>query len=77
MNAQYRLPAIEIRTCTRRIWTLIPTLILAAFSQIALAQNDAELITLLQDGSHVGLMRHSTAPGSDDPPDFRIGDCST
>ncbi|HEY5624298.1 MAG TPA: histidine phosphatase family protein [Gammaproteobacteria bacterium] len=41
------------------------------------AQDQAELLALLQDGSHVGLMRHSTAPGSDDPPNFRLGDCST
>ncbi|MGI9259073.1 MAG: histidine phosphatase family protein, partial [Gammaproteobacteria bacterium] len=61
----------------QRIRALTPILILASFSQVAFAQSDAELIALLQDGSHVGIMRHSTAPGSDDPPDFRIGDCST
>lgn len=77
MNAQSRQPAIEIRTFAQRIWALTQISILVTFSQAAFAQSDAELIALLQDGSHVGLMRHSTAPGSDDPPEFRIGDCST
>ena len=77
MKLQYGLPAIEIGTSPRRILALIQVLLLATFSQVASAQSDAELIALLQDGSHIGLMRHSTAPGSDDPPDFRLGDCST
>ena len=40
------------------------------------AQEDA-LFEALRAGGHMGLMRHSTAPGSDDPPGFRLGDCST
>ncbi|MFL2545986.1 MAG: histidine phosphatase family protein [Candidatus Rariloculaceae bacterium] len=46
------------------------------FAQGASAQ-DAELLALLSSGDHFGFMRHSTAPGSDDPPNFRIGDCAT
>lgn len=38
---------------------------------------DAELLEALRSGGHVGIMRHSTAPGSDDPPRFRLGDCDT
>ena len=38
---------------------------------------DAELLEALRSGGHIGLMRHSTAPGSDDPPRFRLGDCET
>ncbi len=38
---------------------------------------DAELLEALRSGGYVGLMRHSTAPGSDDPPRFRLGDCET
>jgi len=44
--------------------------------QIVQAQ-DAELFEALRSGGHVGLMRHSTAPGSDDPPRFRLGECET
>lgn len=32
----------------------------------------------LQQGGHVVVMRHaSTVPGTGDPPDFRLGDCTT
>ncbi len=68
---------IDIGLRCPRILAACQISLLIAFNQAAVAQSDAELITLLQDGSHVGLMRHSTAPGSDDPPNFRLGDCST
>lgn len=29
------------------------------------------------DGGHVILLRHALAPGTGDPPDFELGDCST
>lgn len=32
---------------------------------------------LLKQGGHVALIRHADAPGTGDPPDFRIDDCST
>ncbi|HYN39492.1 MAG TPA: histidine phosphatase family protein [Rhodospirillales bacterium] len=31
----------------------------------------------LQSGGHVALMRHATAPGTGDPPGFRLDDCTT
>lgn len=31
----------------------------------------------LAQGGHVAMMRHADAPGTGDPADFRIGDCST
>lgn len=53
-------------------------LMICGLTAAAQAQTDgADLLARLQDGNHIGLMRHSTAPGSDDPPNFRIGDCST
>ena len=39
--------------------------------------DDADLIAALQSGGHLALMRHATAPGSNDPAEFRIGECST
>ena len=56
------------------------TLMICGLAALAPAQaqtDDADLLLRLQDGNHIGLMRNSTAPGSDDPPNFRIGDCST
>lgn len=43
----------------------------------ALAAQDGGLYAALRDGGHVALMRHATAPGFDDPPGFRLGDCAT
>jgi phosphohistidine phosphatase SixA len=39
------------------------------------AQDD--LLGALRTAGHFGLMRHSTAPGTDAPPNFRLGDCAT
>jgi len=39
--------------------------------------DDADLVAALQSGEHIVLMRHAIAPGSGDPPNLRIGDCST
>ena len=39
--------------------------------------DDRELVDALRSGGHIALMRHAIAPGSDDPPDFRLGACST
>lgn len=47
------------------------------FAAVGASADDADLIAALQSGGHIALMRHSTAPGSGDPPNFRIGDCST
>ncbi len=39
--------------------------------------NQDEMIERLQTGSHILMVRHALAPGSGDPKDFRIGECST
>jgi hypothetical protein len=36
-----------------------------------------DFIAALRTPGHIGLMRHSTAPGSNDPPNFTLGECST
>lgn len=38
---------------------------------------DASLPALLRQGGGVLVMRHALAPGTFDPPGFRVGDCST
>jgi phosphohistidine phosphatase SixA len=40
-------------------------------------QSEPELWRAINTTGHIALMRHSTAPGSDDPPNFTLGDCST
>ena len=55
----------------------LAALCVALMASTPLWAQEAELLTALQSPGHLGLMRHSTAPGSDDPPNFRLGDCST
>ena len=44
----------------------------------AKAQADAdEAMRRLTGGEHVLMVRHALAPGSGDPPGFRLGDCAT
>ena len=45
-------------------------------STAARAENDAAWAAL-RSGNHLALMRHALAPGSYDPPGFRLADCST
>ncbi|MEJ8574100.1 histidine phosphatase family protein [Microbaculum marinum] len=39
--------------------------------------SEQELWAALRGGGHVVLMRHANAPGTGDPEEFRIDDCST
>jgi phosphohistidine phosphatase SixA len=41
------------------------------------AAEPGALWAALAKGGHVAMMRHADAPGIDDPPGFRIGDCAT
>lgn len=41
----------------------------------AVAQEN--LYRALAAGGHVAIMRHALAPGTGDPPNFRLGDCAT
>jgi phosphohistidine phosphatase SixA len=36
-----------------------------------------EMIERMKAGGHILMIRHALAPGTGDPADFRIGDCST
>lgn len=44
---------------------------------IAPASADDALWQRLRDGGAAALMRHATAPGTGDPANFELGDCST
>lgn len=39
--------------------------------------NDSKIWEALRAGGHVVLLRHAIAPGTGDPTEFTIGDCST
>ncbi len=67
------LPAPGARITTRR---LLAPLLLAARGPARAADDDDALDALRRTGA-VGLMRHAWAPGTGDPPGFRLGDCAT
>lgn len=43
----------------------------------ARAQTPEDLLQLLRSPGSAGVLRHARAPGTSDPPGFRLGDCST
>lgn len=54
--------------------------LLGAAPKLALAASadpNADLWAALRSGGHLVLIRHATAPGTGDPENFTIGDCST
>lgn len=60
------------------------SLIIAAFAAMlaviqpaATAGSEQALWDALRSGGHVALLRHALAPGTGDPPEFTLGDCST
>jgi Histidine phosphatase superfamily (branch 1) len=53
---------------------LLSAAALAALPRLARA---AEVEPLLREGGVVIALRHALAPGTFDPPEFRLGDCST
>lgn len=50
---------------------------IAAMVATSAHADEADLWKALAGGGHVALMRHATAPGVGDPPNIRLGDCST
>jgi phosphohistidine phosphatase SixA len=53
---------------------------LSGLTTLALAgvdADDADLIERMKAGGHILMIRHALAPGSGDPANFKIGDCST
>ncbi len=53
---------------------------LSGMTTLAMAGVDsdhAEMIETMKSGGHILMIRHALAPGTGDPANFRIGDCST
>ncbi len=65
-----RFPLLAAALC------LVATLAAGADAARA-SEESAGLWARLSDGSHFALMRHALAPGTGDPADFALGDCST
>jgi phosphohistidine phosphatase SixA len=54
---------------------LLPGLLVVP--RIDLQADRVSIVESLQSGGHVLMIRHAYAPGSGDPDNFQIGDCST
>ncbi|MGK0171390.1 MAG: phosphohistidine phosphatase SixA [Gammaproteobacteria bacterium] len=50
---------------------------LALFTPAQAQVADEDVIRQLTDGNHVLMVRHALAPGTGDPSEFRLGDCTT
>ena len=51
--------------------------LLLPFAAARAETGEAALWAALRDGGHVALIRHALAPGTGDPPGFRVDDCAT
>lgn len=65
---------------TRRQMAIVCSVILVCLSVSASglsADKESDLWKALASGGHVALLRHALAPGTGDPPEFRLGHCTT
>ena len=67
--------------CVRRFFVIpfIPLFLLFFGSQASASEQTSEslLWQALQQGDHFAMLRHALAPGTGDPENFAVGDCST
>ena len=62
-----------------RFWATLFICLLVS-TPLAVAETDpnySEMIDRMKAGGHILMIRHALAPGSGDPANFKIGDCST
>ena len=80
MNARandLRLPRF-MKIFTSGLWAMLSLLFLLSGSASAQAKGDeAALWRSLASGNHFALLRHAIAPGTGDPENFTITDCTT
>ena len=57
------------------LFVCLPGLVTLAMAGVD--SDQAEMIERMKAGGHILMIRHALAPGSGDPANFRIGDCST
>jgi len=62
-----------------RLWIclLVCFSALSTLAMAGVASDHAAMIERMKAGGHILMIRHALAPGTGDPANFRIGDCST
>jgi len=53
------------------------SLLLVLLAGVSASADQSEVVGRLKGGGHILMIRHALAPGSGDPSDLKIGDCST
>ena len=69
----------RLRPLTRRKrhYGLVLIAVFLGYTSLATGAGEDELTRMMYSGDHVLLVRHAYAPGTGDPDEFRLGDCST
>lgn len=77
----HTVPAADFVPSTARQWLVALALLTGSLwlqpVLAAASAQEAALLAALQRPGHVLLMRHAHAPGTGDPTNMRLGDCST
>jgi phosphohistidine phosphatase SixA len=71
------LSGVNVMTCRQFYLSLLSSLLLLVSTACAQTTPEAALWDVLKTGKGVALMRHAIAPGTGDPPGFRLDDCAT
>lgn len=61
----------------RRLQSIVLAVLALLLAPGPARAGEAEAWAALREGGHVALMRHASAPGTGDPPGFRLDDCAT
>lgn len=61
----------------RRLWLRAGMGVSLAALGLSARADDTAVLKVLQRGGVVAAFRHADAPGTFDPPDFKLGECST
>ena len=64
----------------KKSWLLLLLIVLSVLTLpmgFAIGSDDHHLWTALKKGGHVALLRHALAPGTGDPANFQLDDCTT
>ncbi|MGD9052086.1 MAG: histidine phosphatase family protein [Desulfobacterales bacterium] len=59
------------------IWAMVALTGLSALATAGVDSDQAEMIENMLAGGHILMIRHALAPGTGDPANFQVGDCST
>ena len=73
------LPHHMKRRFDMRFWrfSLVLLIGLNGVALADIASNQSDMVERRKTGGHILMIRHALAPGSGDPANFRIGDCTT